>query len=111
MPPVQGIALPRPHIATRQLTREIVTGAAVIAMGLVLVVIAAVMLSTVQGIGTYILTTLNSSGTIRTPNYVQLLNLPTVMTLIGVAMIIVGAVFIIWTLIHLGREARGAIEM
>jgi Flp pilus assembly pilin Flp len=111
MLPVQGIALPRPHIAARQLTREIVTGAAVIAMGLVLVVIAAVLLSTVQGIGTYILTALNSSGTIRTPNYVESLNLPTVMTLIGVAMIIVGAVFIIWTLIHLGREAKSAVEM
>jgi Flp pilus assembly pilin Flp len=105
------LPVPQPLLQTRQLTREIVTGAAAIAMGLVLVVIAAVLLSTVQGVGTYILTALNSSGTIHTPNYVQSLNLPTVMTLIGVAMIIVGAVFIIWTLIHLGREAKSAVEI
>lgn len=104
--PMPTMPVRMPISASKTVINELMAGAVTIAFGVVMVVIAMVVVSAAQGIGAYILTSLNSTGQISAPNYVNSLNIGTVVTIIGVSLIVIGAVFIISALIKLGRAAR-----
>lgn len=107
VPRLMVIPMPTmPIRASKTVINELMAGAVTIAFGVVMVVIAVVVLSAAQGIGSYILISLNGTGQIKAPNYISSLNIGAVVTTVGVSLIVIGAVFIISALIKLGRAAR-----
>ena len=72
--------------------------------GIVTVVLGSVLVGTIQGFGQYILVTLNSTGTIKAQDYTQSLNIASVMQMVGIALIIGGALILIVAIIGLARE-------
>jgi formate hydrogenlyase subunit 4 len=71
------------------------------------VLISTVVLSVAHGIGQYILTSMNSTGMLKgVPNYIGQLNLTTVLTFIGVALMVAGAVVILMAIFEVAKGAR-----
>ncbi len=87
---------------------KIMAGIVLIVGGLVVVLISTVVLSVAHGVGEYILTSMNSTGILKgVPNYIGQLNLTTVLTFIGVALMVAGAVVVLLALFEVARGAKG----
>lgn len=86
---------------------KIMAGVVLIIGGLVTVLISTVVLSVAHGIGQYILTSMNTTGLLKgVPNYVSQLNLSTILSFVGIALMVAGAVVILMAIFEVARGAR-----
>ena len=91
-------------MASDNLVGRVLPGIIMFAGGMVALVISVVLVGVVEGFGSYIGSTIGKSANITVPNYVKSLNIGNAITIFGVALLILGAVIIIFMLIQIARE-------
>jgi hypothetical protein len=90
-----------------RLPREMIGGLVVLIMGIVVIVIGTVLLGSTMGIGAYIDKIFGNLGV--EANITQTLksyNIPSVLSVVGIVLVIAGFVLIILSLIRVGTHAN-----
>ena len=92
---------------SEELTRGLRPTIRALVFAIALFMVGVVTVAVVQGVGSTILTSLNTSGTITVPDYLAQVGayVSPVISIIGVGLLIAGAVWIIMLLMNMAKSA------